>query len=113
MEARAIARYVRVSPRKARQVVDLIRGKKVDEALAILKFVPSTATEVIQKVLRSAIANAENNLDLIRDDLYVRGIWVDQGPVIKRLKPRARGRADLMRRHTSHITVVVGEKKEG
>jgi len=113
MEARAIARYIRVSPRKARQVVDLIRGKKVDEALAILKFVPSTATEVIQKVLRSAIANAENNLDLIRDDLYVRGIWVDQGPVIKRLRPRARGRADLMRRYTSHITVVVGEKKEG
>ncbi len=113
MEARAIAKNLRVSPRKARQVVDLIRGKQVKEALAILKFVPSTTTEAIQKTLKSAIANAENNLDLLADDLYVQRIWVDQGPTLRRYKPRAQGRGDLMKRHTSHITVVVGEKKEG
>ncbi|NLK51270.1 MAG: 50S ribosomal protein L22 [Syntrophomonadaceae bacterium] len=113
MEARAIARYIRVSPRKARHVVDLIRGKQVNEALAILQFVPSTATEAVRKALRSAIANAENNLELLADDLYVQRIWVDQGPTLKRMKPRGLGRGDLMRRRTSHITVVVGEKKEG
>ena len=113
MEARAISKNLRVSPRKARQIVDLIRGKQVKEALAILKFVPSTATEVILKALKSAVANAENNLDLLADDLFVRGIWVDQGPTLKRYRPRAMGRGDMMKRHPSHITVVVGEKKEG
>ena len=113
MEARAIARYIRVSPRKARQIVDLIRGKQVDEALSILQFVPSSTTQVVRKVLNSAIANAENNLELLADDLYVQRIWVDQGPTLKRMKPRGLGRGDLMRRRTSHITVVVGEKKEG
>jgi large subunit ribosomal protein L22 len=111
MEARAVSKYLRVSPRKARQIVDLIRGKKVKEAMAILKFVPSTSTEVIIKALKSAIANAENNLDLLVDDLYVRGIWVDQGPTLKRFTPRAMGRGDVMKRRTSHITVVVGEKE--
>lgn len=113
MESRAIAKYIRVSPRKARRVIDLIKGKQVNEALAILKFLPSTATEVIQKVLKSAIANAEHNLDLVADDLYVKGIWVDEGPTLKRIRPRGMGRADLKRRRTSHITVVIGEKKEG
>jgi len=112
MEAKAIARYIRVSPRKVRQTVDLIRGKKVDEALAILKFLPRLTREPVEKVLKSAIANAENNLDLNRDNLYVTRIWVDQGPTWKRIQPRAMGRADLMRKRTSHITVVVGEKEE-
>jgi len=110
MEARATARYVRVSPLKARLVVDLIRGKKVREALAILRFATKMTREPVLKVLKSAIANAENNLDLNRDDLIVRAAWVDQGPSLKRIMPRAQGRADMMRRHTSHITVVVGEK---
>ena len=113
MEARATARYVRVSPRKARQTVDLIRGKSVKEALAILRFSPKMTREPVQKVLQSAVANAENNLDLSREDLIVSAAWVDQGPTLKRIQPRARGSADLVRKHTSHITVVVGEKKEG
>ncbi|GAB4268414.1 50S ribosomal protein L22 [Thermincola ferriacetica] len=113
MEAKAVARYIRISPRKARQVVDLIRGKSVKEALAILKFTPQKAAEAIEKVVKSAAANAENNFEMDRDSLYISQIFVDQGPTLKRYKPRAMGRADLMRRRTSHITVVVKEKKEG
>lgn len=113
MEARATARFIKVSPRKCRQTVDMIRGKKVREALAILRFTPSMTREPVEKVLKSAIANAENNLDLDQDDLYVSAVWVDQGPTLKRIQARAQGRADLVRKHTSHITVVVGDKKEG
>ncbi|ADG81187.1 50S ribosomal protein L22 [Thermincola ferriacetica] len=113
MEAKAVARYIRISPRKARQVVDLIRGKSVKEALAILKFTPQKAAEAIEKVVKSAAANAENNFEMDKDSLYISQIFVDQGPTLKRYKPRAMGRADLMRRRTSHITVVVKEKKEG
>ncbi|NLO89569.1 MAG: 50S ribosomal protein L22 [Clostridia bacterium] len=112
MEARAVGRYIRISPYKVRQVVDLIRGKDVDEALAILKFTPKRASLVVEKVLRSAIANAEHNYDMDRDNLYISKIFVDQGPVLKRYKPRAFGRADLIRRRTSHITVVVKEREE-
>lgn len=112
MEARAVAKYVRISPRKVRQVVDLIRGKKVDEALAILQFTPKISTEPVTKVLKSAVANAEHNYDMSADDLYITKIYVDQGPTIKRIKPRAMGRADRIRKRTSHITVVVGDKKE-
>ena len=112
METKAVARYVRISPRKVRQVVDLIRGKKVDEALAILKFTPKISTEPVSKVLKSAIANAEHNLDLSSEELFVTKIYVDQGPTLKRIKPRAQGRADRIRKRTSHITVFVGDKKE-
>jgi len=112
VEARAVGRYIRISPYKVRQVVDLIRGKDVDEALAILKFTPKRASLVVEKVLRSAIANAEHNYDMDRDNLYISKIFVDQGPVLKRYKPRAFGRADLIRRRTSHITVVVKEREE-
>lgn len=111
MEAKAVARFVRVSPRKARQVVDLIRGKSLREALTILHFLPKAASSVVEKVVRSAAANAENNLNLRRDDLYVATIYVDQGPVLKRYLPRARGRADRIRKRTSHITVILKEKE--
>jgi len=112
-EARAIAKYIRISPRKARQVIDLIRGKKVGEALAILKFTPRRAATAIEKVVKSAAANAEHNMELDKDSLFIAEAYVDQGPTLKRFSPRAMGRADLMRRRTSHITVVVREKKEG
>ena len=112
MEVKAVAKYVRISPRKARQVIDLIRGKAVNEALAILKFTPQMTAEAIAKVVKSAIANAEHNLELAADNLIVSKAYVDQGPTLKRIKPRAMGRADVMRRRTSHITVVVGEKEE-
>ncbi|CAA7600146.1 Ribosomal protein L22 [Acididesulfobacillus acetoxydans] len=112
MQAKAIAKYVRVSPRKVRQVVDLIRGKKVPEALAILRFTPNGSTEPVTKVLKSAVANAEHNLELNPDELFVTRIYVDQGPTMKRIKPRAMGRADQIRKRGSHITVVVGDKKE-
>ncbi|NLL53347.1 MAG: 50S ribosomal protein L22 [Peptococcaceae bacterium] len=112
METKAVARYVRISPRKVRQVVDLIRGKKVDEALAILEFTPKISTEPVSKVLKSAVANAEHNLDLSSEELFVTKIYVDQGPTLKRIKPRAQGRADRIRKRTSHITVFVGDKKE-
>jgi len=112
METKAIAKFVRISPRKVRQVVDLIRGKKVDEAMAILKFTPNISTEPVSKVLKSAMANAEHNLEMSPDDLYVTKVYVDQGPTLKRIMPRAMGRADKIRKRTSHITVVVGDKKE-
>ncbi|HVJ47532.1 50S ribosomal protein L22 [Desulfitobacterium sp.] len=113
MQAKAIARYVRISPRKVRQVVDLIRGKKVSDALAILQFTPKGATEPVTKVLQSAVANAEHNYEMDGDSLFVAEVFVDQGPTLKRIRPRAMGRADQIRKRTSHITVVVGEKKEG
>lgn len=112
MEAKAVAKYIRISPRKARQVVDLIRGKSVKDALAILKFTPQRAATAVSKVVKSAAANAENNYEMDKDSLYIAKIFVDQGPTLKRFKPRAMGRADLMRRRTSHITVVVQEKTE-
>ena len=110
MEARAVARHVRISPRKARQVVDLIRGKSVQEAMAILEHTPKAASKVVAKVVRSAAANAENNYDMNPDDLFVSKAYVDQGPVLKRIQPRARGMAYRIRRRTSHITVVVAER---
>ena len=110
MEAKAVAKYVRISPQKAGLVMNLIRGKDVNEALAILKFTPNKAASIVEKVLKSAIANAENNLGLDRDNLYVAKAVADQGPIMKRMMPRAMGRSNLMRRRTSHITVVVDEK---
>lgn len=109
-EARAIARYIRISPRKARQVMDLVRGKDLPEALAILKYTPQRASEPISKVIKSAAANAEHNYEMNKDTLYVAECFVDEGPTLKRFQPRAMGRADVKRRRTSHITVVVKEK---
>ena len=112
MEAKAIAKYVRMSPRKARLVANLIKGKDIQEAEAILRYTPNKAAKVIQKVLLSATANAENNLELDRENLVVKAAIIDQGPSIKRIKPRAQGRADRMVHRTSHVTVVVAEREE-
>jgi large subunit ribosomal protein L22 len=111
MEARAQARYVRISPKKAQKVVQLIRGKPVPEALAILRFTPEKASRIVMKVLKSAVANAEHNYNLDPEELYVIRAYVDQGPTLKRYMPRAFGRASLLRHRTSHVTVVVGEKE--
>ena len=107
MEARAQARYVRVTPMKARRVIDLIRGMNAADARAVLKFAPQAASEPIGKVLDSAIANATNNFNLDPDTLVVREAYVDEGPTLKRFRPRAQGRAYRIRKRTSHITVVV------
>jgi large subunit ribosomal protein L22 len=112
MEARAVARYVRVSPRKARVVVDLVRGKAVGEAQAILQFNPRAAAEIVGKVLNSAVANAEQNLKVRPETLYVSQAFVDEGPTLKRIKPRAMGRAFRINKRTSHITVVVKQREE-
>lgn len=111
MDAKAVARFVRITPRKARQVIDLIRGKRVSDAQTILKFTPKFAADVIGKVLNSAVANAENNYKLNRDQLVVTEAYVDQGPTMKRFMPRAQGRASAIHKRTSHITIVVGEKE--
>ena len=111
MEAKAIAKYVRVSPRKAGQICSLVRGKNVDEALAILKFTPRGAAADIAKVVKSAKANAENNHEMNVENLYIASIVANQGPTIKRFMPRAQGRATMIRKRTSHIEVVVKEKK--
>jgi large subunit ribosomal protein L22 len=108
--ARAVARYVRIAPRKVRIVVDQIRGKSVDEALALLRFIPKRAAPVVAKVVKSAAANAENNFDMDRRSLYVAEAYVDQGPTLKRFHPRQRGQAFPILKRTSHITVVVRER---
>ncbi len=110
-EARAVARFLRVSPFKARQVADLVRGKKIDEAVGILKYTNKKSAPLIGKVLKSAIANAEHNNDMDSDELYVSEIYVDEGPTLKRMRPRAYGRADVRRHRTSHITVVLRERE--
>ncbi|HEY8425454.1 MAG TPA: 50S ribosomal protein L22 [Limnochordales bacterium] len=112
MEVRAVARYQRISPRKVRQVIDLIRGKDVDEALSILRFVPKAASPVVEKVVRSAVANAQNNYNLDPHRLYVAAIYADEGPMLKRVMPRARGMAYLIRKRSSHITVVLRSRGE-
>ena len=110
MEAKAVAKYVRIAPRKVRVVMDLIRGKKVADAFAILKFTPKVGAEAIEKVLKSAVANAENNFDMNVDNLYVSTCFVDQGPTMKRIHPRSRGQAFKILKRSSHITVAVEEK---
>ncbi len=112
MEARAIAKHIRVSPRKARAVVDLIRGKAVGEADAILRFNPRAAAEIVDKVLNSAVANAEKNLKLKPETLFVSQAFVDEGSTLKRIRPRAMGRASAIHKRTSHITVVVKQREE-
>jgi large subunit ribosomal protein L22 len=103
----AKARYVRVSPMKARRVVDMIRGLPASEALNVLKFAPQAASEQVYKVVASAVANAEHNSRLNKDRLVVTEAYVDEGPTMKRFRPRAQGRAYRIRKRTSHITVVV------
>jgi large subunit ribosomal protein L22 len=106
-QAKAIARYIRMSPRKVRRVLDQIRGRSYREALIVLEFMPYRACEPVLKVLRSAVANAENNLGLDPATLFVAEAFADQGPVLKRYRPRAQGRAYMIRKPTCHITVAV------
>jgi large subunit ribosomal protein L22 len=113
MEAKAVAKQVRIAPRKVRLVVDLIRGKAVGEAVSILKLTPKKASPVVEKLLNSAIANAEHNYEMEPDNLVVSQAYVDEGITLKRFRPRAMGRASRINKRTSHITVVLTEKKEG
>jgi large subunit ribosomal protein L22 len=110
MEVRAVGKYLRVSPTKVRLIADLVRGKKVDEALTILKFLPKKSGRLINKTLRSAVANAENTHTIDVDTLFIKSILVDEGPKLKRWRPRAMGRATRILKRTSHITLVLAEK---
>ena len=111
-EVKSVAKYVRIAPRKVRIVADLIRGKSVADALAILKFTPKRGAVLLNNVLRSAIANAENNFDMDSDNLIVSKCFVDEGPTLKRIHPRSRGQAFSIFKRTSHITVIVSNKEE-
>ena len=113
MQAKAVANTVRIAPRKARLVVDLIRGKQVGEAVAILNLTPKAASPIVEKVLKSALANAEHNYEMDVNNLVVAQAFVDEGPTLKRFRPRAMGRASQINKRTSHITIVLSEKKEG
>ena len=107
MEARATVKYIRTSPQKMRRVVDLIRGQHVEEARRILRFSPLGATHDVEKLLNSAVANAEQQPGVIGENLMVAKVWVDDGPTLKRFRPRAYGRATKIRKRTSHVTLVV------
>jgi large subunit ribosomal protein L22 len=109
-EAKAHANYVRIAPRKAQLVVDLIRGKSVGEAIAILRHTPKAASPIVEKLLNSAVANAEHNYQMNVERLYISQAYVNQGPTLKRYRPRAQGRAFPIKKRTSHITLVVAEK---
>lgn len=111
MEAKAIAKYVRIAPRKVNLVAAEIRGKQVDEALAMLKFTPRRGATELEKVLKSAVANAENNLSLDRENLYVSEAYGNEGPTLKRFRPRSQGRAYSILKRTSHIGIVVAERE--
>ncbi len=110
MESRASLKYARISARKVKIVIDLIRGKSVDEALAILKYTPKAASPLVEKVLKSAIANAENNHQMDRNKLVISEIYANQGPTMKRIRAATKGRANRIRKRTSHIEVVLTEK---
>ena len=107
---RATAKYIRISPSKVKIVLDLIRGKQVDQALAILAYTPKSASPVVEKLLNSAIANAENNLEMDRASLFVAEAYANQGPTLKRYWARSHGRADMIKKKTSHITIVLDQK---
>ncbi len=109
-QGKAIVKHVRVSVRKAQLVIDLIRNKEIDEAYAILKYMPRNASEILYKLLKSAEANAVNNNQLNREMLFVSEIFAEQGPTLKRIMPRAQGRAFRIRKRTSHITLVLKER---
>ena len=111
MEAKAVLKYTRISPRKVEIVLDLIRNKPVDLAMAILKHTPKAACEDLEKLLKSAIANAENNFNMDRNNLYVSECYVFPGPMLKRICPRDHGRAYRILKRTSHVTLVVKEKE--
>ena len=112
MRPKAVAKYIRISPKKVQLVINLIRGKSVAEAKAILLNTQRAACEPVLKVLNSAVANAENNLELSKDTLYVAEAYANQGPTLKRFQPRARGRAMQILKRSSHITIILDEVKE-
>lgn len=109
MEAKAVAKYVRISPQKVRKIVGAVKGKPAELGLSILKFMPQKSAGLVEKVLKSAIANADQNLNMDVDTLVIRNILVDQGPTLKRFSARARGRGSRILKRTSHITVIVAE----
>jgi len=109
MEAKAVAKYLRISPLKVRKVVSTIKGKPVEVALDILKFMPQKAAGIVEKIVRSAVANADQNPDIDVDLLVVRNIIADQGPTLKRFRARARGRGSRILKRTTHITVILAE----
>jgi large subunit ribosomal protein L22 len=111
MEAKAILRYARITPRKARRVVDLIRNRSAGDALQFLKFMPYRGAKFIEKVLKSAMANAEQKKAVNPEDMRIVKAFVDQGPVMKRVEPRAMGRANMIKKRTSHITLILSEKE--
>ncbi|MFC4389225.1 50S ribosomal protein L22 [Gracilibacillus marinus] len=113
MQAKAVAKSIRIAPRKVRLVVDLVRGKNVGEAIAILKHTQRSASPVVEKLINSAVANAEHNYEMNPDNLYISEAFVNEGVTLKRFRPRAQGRASQINKRTSHITVVLSEKKEG
>jgi large subunit ribosomal protein L22 len=112
MQAKAVTKYVRLSPYKTRQVIDVVRGKSVDHALAILRHMPQKAAREVARTIKSAAANAEHNFDMVPRDLTVKVAYADEGPKLKRHMPRARGRVDLIRKPTTHITIVVDDGEE-
>ena len=109
MESRAVARYIRVSPRKVRLIMDEVRGRKIEEALNQLSFAPQKGAFILKKLINSAVANAEQNFEMDVDKLYIKQIFADEGPTLKRFRPRAMGRAAKIRKRTSHLTVVLDE----
>ncbi|QQD84278.1 MULTISPECIES: 50S ribosomal protein L22 [Jeotgalicoccus] len=109
MQSKAVARTVRIAPRKVRLIADLVRGKEVGEAISILKLTNKRSSPVVEKLVKSAVANAEHNYDMDIDNLYISEIFADEGPTLKRFRPRAQGRASKINKRTSHITVVVKE----
>ena len=111
MEAKASLNYARISCRKVKIVLDIVKNKPVAEAMAILKHTPKAASELVYKLVASAVANAENNFSMDASKLYVSEAYANQGPTLKRIRPRAQGRAFRIRKRTSHITVVVAEKE--
>ena len=110
MEAKAIAKYLRMSPSKLKPIADLVRGKSLDEALTILKFTPGKGSEIFEKVVLSAAANAENNHDMNRDELYVAEVYANQGPTMKRWRAGARGGASKILKRSSHVGVTLKER---
>lgn len=110
LQAKATLKYARISSRKVKIVADLIRGKDINEALAIVKFTPKASSAIIEKLLKSAIANAENNHGMKHENLYVAEIYANQGPTLRRIRPAAKGSAVRIRKRTSHITIVLKER---
>ena len=109
METRAVAKFIRVSPRKIRLVMDQVRGRKVEESLNILSFAPQKGARILKKLINSAVANAEQNSNVDVDSLYVKRVYADEGPTMKRWRPRAQGRATRINKRTSHLTIIVDE----